>query len=225
MTTHIPERLSRRRTDFSGLTFPCYHCLLPQPLARLGAEVTGVDASATNIGVAEQHASLDSSLHSLQYRCCTVEDMVREQDESQTDGRFDIVIASEVIEHVADPPGFVRSCKNLTRVRRKPPPPPPPVLCERCTGIGLPWKEWGVTGSLCIPNISEKKTQSCYWILLLCWSAARWCTRLHNNQPHHAIICNRHCWSRICTGAGPARNAWLEEICNARRAAEHASVR
>ncbi|MCU6454590.1 bifunctional 2-polyprenyl-6-hydroxyphenol methylase/3-demethylubiquinol 3-O-methyltransferase UbiG [Sphingomonas sp. A2-49] len=75
----------------------CGAGLLCEPLARLGAQVTGIDAAAENIAVAQAHA--EQSGLSIDYRAIGVEAMT---------GRFDLVTSLEVIEHVRDPAGFVR---------------------------------------------------------------------------------------------------------------------
>jgi len=75
----------------------CGAGLLCEPLARLGAEVTGIDAAAENIGVARTHA-MQSGL-AIDYRAGSVELLAGE--------RFDLVTSMEVIEHVTDPAAFV----------------------------------------------------------------------------------------------------------------------
>ena len=87
----------------SALDVGCGAGLLSEPLARLGAQVTGIDAAPENIAVAEAHAGGAGLL--IDYRACGVE--------SITDERFDLVTAFEVIEHVSDQSGFVR---GLARV-------------------------------------------------------------------------------------------------------------
>jgi len=75
----------------------CGAGLLCEPLARLGARVTGIDAAAENIGVARAHAA-QSGL-AIDYRAGSVELLG-----GQT---FDLVTSMEVIEHVTDPAAFV----------------------------------------------------------------------------------------------------------------------
>ena len=83
-----------------------------QPLARLGARVCGVDASKEAIESARWHSSLDPDLRrNITYTCCAVEDMVDSQAEN-----FDGVIASEIVEHVANPTAFIASCCKLVKV-------------------------------------------------------------------------------------------------------------
>jgi 2-polyprenyl-6-hydroxyphenyl methylase/3-demethylubiquinone-9 3-methyltransferase len=81
--------------------------LLTEPMRRLGAEVTGVDPSPRNIGIARAHA--ESSGLKITYLQCAAEDMV-ERGES-----FDIVLAMEVVEHVANVDAFIASCAQLVK--------------------------------------------------------------------------------------------------------------
>jgi 2-polyprenyl-6-hydroxyphenyl methylase/3-demethylubiquinone-9 3-methyltransferase len=81
----------------SALDVGCGAGLLCEPLARLGAAVTGVDAAPENISVAEAHAA-QSGL-AIDYRAGGIEGLV---------GEFDLVTSLEVIEHVTDPAAFVR---------------------------------------------------------------------------------------------------------------------
>ena len=82
-----------------------------QPLARLGAEVTGIDPSETNIAMARHHASLDSMVSErVRYECTTVEDFV------SSGSQFDAVVASEVVEHVDNLGVFVNELCKLVKV-------------------------------------------------------------------------------------------------------------
>jgi 2-polyprenyl-6-hydroxyphenyl methylase/3-demethylubiquinone-9 3-methyltransferase len=89
------------------LDIGCGGGLLAEPLARLGAVVTGVDPSETNIQAAKQHA--DQSGLTIDYRCTTAEALAAAGEE------FDIVLAMEVVEHVADAPLFVESCAAMVK--------------------------------------------------------------------------------------------------------------
>jgi 2-polyprenyl-6-hydroxyphenyl methylase/3-demethylubiquinone-9 3-methyltransferase len=80
-----------------ALDVGCGAGLLAEPLARLGAEVTGVDAAAENIAVAGEHA-VGAGL-SIDYRAGELATLGL--------GGFDLVTAMEVLEHVADKAAFV----------------------------------------------------------------------------------------------------------------------
>ena len=82
----------------SSLDVGCGAGLLAEPLARLGATVTAVDAAAELIAVAREHAAAQGL--AIDYRHAAVEDL---------EGQFDLVTSMEVIEHVADPSAFLRS--------------------------------------------------------------------------------------------------------------------
>ena len=79
----------------------CGGGVLCEPLARLGARVTGLDPAAGNIAVARAHA--DAEDLSIDYRAQTIETVVEAGE------RFDIVLAMEVVEHVADRTAFLKT--------------------------------------------------------------------------------------------------------------------
>ena len=89
------------RTPLEGKTALDVGCgagLLTEPVARLGAAVTGIDASPEVIAVAREHAS--AMRLEIDYRVGDVQAL---------EGEFDLVTSMEVIEHVADPGAFVKA--------------------------------------------------------------------------------------------------------------------
>lgn len=94
----LDEHSRRPLEGKSTLDVGCGAGLLAEPLARLGAEVTAIDAAPELIEVARDHAKRQGL--SIDYRAAAVEDL---------DGRFDLITTLEVIEHVADPQAFVEA--------------------------------------------------------------------------------------------------------------------
>jgi 2-polyprenyl-6-hydroxyphenyl methylase/3-demethylubiquinone-9 3-methyltransferase len=95
---HLDERALRPLAGKTALDVGCGAGLLCEPLARLGAEVTGVDAALELIEAARVHA--EGQGLAITYQACGVEEV---------EGRFDLITAMEVIEHVASPVAFLRS--------------------------------------------------------------------------------------------------------------------
>ena len=95
---------------FEGLTVLDIGCgggLVSEPVARLGAGVTGIDPAIENVEAARRHAAGQGL--AIDYRACRVEDLVAE-------GRtFECVLCLEVIEHVPDVPAFLAECTKLVR--------------------------------------------------------------------------------------------------------------
>jgi 2-polyprenyl-6-hydroxyphenyl methylase/3-demethylubiquinone-9 3-methyltransferase len=99
----------KARRPFEGLRLLDIGCgggLLCEPMARLGFEVTGVDASERNIGVARAHGEAQGL--AIDYRASAAE-VLRAEGVAP----FDVVLNMEVIEHVADPALFLRDCVSL----------------------------------------------------------------------------------------------------------------
>ena len=94
---HLDECSLRPLTGKRALDVGCGAGLLAEPLARLGAAVTAVDAAPELIEAAKAHAAGQGL--AIDYRAVGVEAL---------DGHFDLVTALEVIEHVSDPQAFVR---------------------------------------------------------------------------------------------------------------------
>jgi len=94
-------------TGLSILDIGCGGGLVSEPLCRLGAKVTGVDAAQKNIEAARLHAA-EAGLE-IDYRHNTAEALVEQGEQ------FDAVMALEIIEHVADPALFVASVAQLVK--------------------------------------------------------------------------------------------------------------
>jgi 2-polyprenyl-6-hydroxyphenyl methylase/3-demethylubiquinone-9 3-methyltransferase len=89
------------RTPLEGKTALDVGCgagLLTEPLARLGAKVTGIDAAPEVIAVAREHAA-----------AMGLEIDYRVGDLQELEDQFDLITCMEVIEHVADPAAFIRA--------------------------------------------------------------------------------------------------------------------
>jgi 2-polyprenyl-6-hydroxyphenyl methylase/3-demethylubiquinone-9 3-methyltransferase len=82
----------------TALDVGCGAGLLAEPLARLGARVTGIDASPEVIAVAREHAAAMSL--EIDYRAGDIQELP---------GEFDLITCMEVVEHVADPAAFIRA--------------------------------------------------------------------------------------------------------------------
>ena len=92
---------------FKNLTLLDVGCgggLISEPMTRLGAKVTGIDASEKNINIAKFHA--EQMNLKINYLCSTPEKLNKQ---------FDIILCLEIIEHVADVDLFIKSCARLLK--------------------------------------------------------------------------------------------------------------
>ena len=109
----VTARLARdplEREPLKGLRFLDIGCgggLLTEPMSRLGASITGVDPSERNIKTASVHAQ-EMGLD-IDYRVGTAEDLAAAGEQ------FDVILSMEVIEHVADPVAFTRTCASMLK--------------------------------------------------------------------------------------------------------------
>jgi 2-polyprenyl-6-hydroxyphenyl methylase / 3-demethylubiquinone-9 3-methyltransferase len=104
------DRDKNSAMPFKGLhvlDIGCGGGLLSEPMARLGAQVVGVDPSVRNIEVAKIHA-LSSGLD-IDYRAQTAEDLI------ETGLQFDVILNMEVVEHVSNVPLFIQNCGKLLK--------------------------------------------------------------------------------------------------------------
>jgi 2-polyprenyl-6-hydroxyphenyl methylase / 3-demethylubiquinone-9 3-methyltransferase len=104
------ERDGKRLDALVGLRILDIGCgagILSEPLARLGAEVVGADPAEPNIAAARLHAA-EAGL-TVDYRTTTAEAL------ADAGERFDIVLAMEVVEHVADLSLFVKRCAEMVK--------------------------------------------------------------------------------------------------------------
>ncbi|MFM2280567.1 MAG: 3-demethylubiquinone-9 3-O-methyltransferase [Pseudomonadota bacterium] len=89
------------------LDIGCGGGLLSEPMARMGANVLGADASERNIGIASTHAAQTGV--PVDYRAVTAEQLAAEGE------MFDIVLNMEVVEHVSDVPFFIETCASMVK--------------------------------------------------------------------------------------------------------------
>jgi 2-polyprenyl-6-hydroxyphenyl methylase / 3-demethylubiquinone-9 3-methyltransferase len=100
----------KRLDGLAGLRFLDIGCgggILSEPIARLGAAVVGADPAAANVEAARVHATREGL--SIDYRATTAEAL------ADAGERFDVVLAMEVVEHVADLTLFVGRCAEMVK--------------------------------------------------------------------------------------------------------------
>ncbi|MDB3946605.1 bifunctional 2-polyprenyl-6-hydroxyphenol methylase/3-demethylubiquinol 3-O-methyltransferase UbiG [Candidatus Pelagibacter sp.] len=88
------------------LDIGCGGGLLSEPMTRLGANVTGIDASNKNITIAKLHAKKNNL--KINYLCSSPEKL-------KTKKKFDVILNMEIIEHVEDINFFINSCSKLLK--------------------------------------------------------------------------------------------------------------
>ena len=101
--------LDQKRTPLKNikiLDIGCGGGLLSEPMSRLGAEVTGIDASKKNISVAKLHAKKNNL--NINYICSSPEKL-------KTTKKFDVILNMEIVEHVEDVNFFLKSCSRLLK--------------------------------------------------------------------------------------------------------------
>ena len=102
-------QLKNKKYPLSGinvLDIGCGGGLLSEPMCRLGANVTAIDASNKNIAVANLHAKKNNL--KINYICSSPEKL-------KTTKKFDVILNMEIVEHVEDVDFFLKSCANLLK--------------------------------------------------------------------------------------------------------------
>ena len=113
ITDHLSLYLSRdlsAKKPLKGLKVLDIGCgggLLCEPMARLGAEVVGIDVVEKNIKIAAVHA--EKAGLKIDYRHISVEKLGKEN------GKYDVVLNMEVIEHVDHPDEFISTCASMLK--------------------------------------------------------------------------------------------------------------
>tara|TARA_B100001142_G_C14173359_1_gene593170 strand:- start:157 stop:885 length:729 start_codon:yes stop_codon:yes gene_type:complete len=88
------------------LDIGCGGGLLSEPMCRMGAQVTGIDASEKNINIAKLHAKKNNL--DIKYYCVSPENF-------KINDKFDVILNMEIVEHVQDVNFFLQSCSKLLK--------------------------------------------------------------------------------------------------------------
>lgn len=110
LLSNAKEKQYQPLSGYHVLDVGCGGGILAEPIARLGANVLGIDPLQDSIDEAKHHALKDPDLATLSYECSTIEELAEKQSNC-----FDIVLASEVLEHVDSPDVFIHNCCELIK--------------------------------------------------------------------------------------------------------------
>ena len=102
-------KLKNKNKPLKGISILDIGCgggLLSEPMARLGANVTGIDASHKNIQIAKLHSKKNTL--KISYFCSSPEKL-------KVKRKFDVILNMEIIEHVEDVDFFLKSCSKLLK--------------------------------------------------------------------------------------------------------------
>ena len=102
---HI-EKILSENPNWKILDIGCGGGLLSEPMTRLGANVTGIDASSKNINIAKLHAKKNKL--KINYLCSSPEKLKIQK-------KFDVILNMEIVEHVEDINFFISSCSKLLK--------------------------------------------------------------------------------------------------------------
>ena len=102
-------KLKKKTKPLSGISILDIGCgggLLSEPMSRMGASVTGIDASDKNIKIAKLHSKKNKL--KINYLCSSPEKL-------KVKKKFDVILNMEIVEHVEDIDFFLRSCSKLLK--------------------------------------------------------------------------------------------------------------
>ena len=100
-------KIKNKNKPLSGINILDIGCgggLLSEPMCRLGANVTGIDASTKNVKISKLHAKKDNL--KINYICSSPEKL-------KISKKFDVILNMEIVEHVEDISFFLKSCSKL----------------------------------------------------------------------------------------------------------------
>lgn len=107
------DNLNKPIKEAKILDVGCGGGILSEPLARLGANVLGIDPVFESINQAQIHAQTDDELKDrLKYRNCNIEDLSAQPEHVEA---YDALVASEVLEHIEDVESFLRHCTKVIK--------------------------------------------------------------------------------------------------------------
>lgn len=110
LNVHTTRHPGRPLAGLRILDVGCGGGLLTEPLGRLGASVLGIDPVEDSVSTAHLHSSYDPDLRDrVSYQACTLEELSAEEEQ------FDAVVASEVVEHLADLETFAFCCSLVLK--------------------------------------------------------------------------------------------------------------
>ena len=102
-------KLTNKFRPLSGINILDIGCgggLLSEPMSRMGANVTGIDASDKNIKIAKLHSKKNKL--KINYLCSSPEKL-------KIKNKFDVILNMEIVEHVEDIDFFLKSCSKLLK--------------------------------------------------------------------------------------------------------------